>query len=141
MLRRELVLGALLLAACGGGAQPSAAPRAAAPVGDAARGKDVFTSATCSACHTIQGLSEGQVGPDLTHIGTVAGERIADTAYKGKAKDAAAYIRESVIDPNAYIAPSCPTGACYRDIMPKDLAQKLTPQQLEDVTAFLLERK
>jgi uncharacterized protein len=36
-------------------------------MGDAARGKEVFT-ANCAVCHTIQGQG-GKVGPDLTGIG------------------------------------------------------------------------
>lgn len=140
MLIRVLLLGALVLSACGG-AQQNAAPRSAAPVGDPARGKDVFTTVAqpaCATCHVLQGVSEGQIGPDLTRIGTEAGKRIADPGYQGKAKDAPGYLRESITDPNAYIAPRCPTGTCFRDVMPKDFAQKLTPQQLEDLVAYLL---
>lgn len=142
MLGKALVLGALVLSACGSGAQPSAASRSA-PVADAARGKEVFTTIAtpaCSTCHTVQGLADGQIGPDLTHIGTVAGDRVKDPGYKGKAKDAAGYIRESIVDPNAYIPPKCPAGDCFKDIMPKDFGQKLTPQQLEDLVAYLLTR-
>ena len=59
----------------------------------------------------------------------------------GKAKDAAGYIRESIIDPNAYIVP----GPNYRtpdgqSVMPKDFAQTLSARDLNDVVAFLLTR-
>ena len=33
-----------------------------------ARGKQLFTTLACAGCHTIQGLTGGKVGPDLTHI-------------------------------------------------------------------------
>jgi nitric oxide reductase subunit C len=141
VLTRALVLAALILGACGGGARSDAAPRAAAPVGDPARGKVVFTTAAapaCATCHVIEGVSEGRIGPDLSHLGTEADRRIADPAYKGRAHDAAGYIRESIVDPNAYIPPACPAGTCYRDVMPKDFAKKLTAQQLEDLIAYLL---
>lgn len=134
---------ALVLGACGGGAQPSAASRTA-PAGDATRGKEVFTTIAtpaCSTCHTLQGVSDGAIGPELTHIGTVAADRVKDASYKGKAKDAAGYIRESITDPNAFIAPKCPAGDCFKDIMPKDFGQKLTPQQLDDLVAYLLAQK
>jgi cytochrome c oxidase subunit II len=40
------------------------------PVSEAARhGRKLFLSAGCGTCHTIRGLSEGTIGPDLTDIG------------------------------------------------------------------------
>lgn len=37
----------------------------------AARGREVFTTAGCNTCHTVRGeKAEGEVGPDLTHIGS-----------------------------------------------------------------------
>ena len=47
----------------------------AAPPTDAvaARGRDVFLTAPCAACHVIRGVSEdGVLGPDLTHVGSRA---------------------------------------------------------------------
>lgn len=41
--------------------------------GDAARGAQLFMRATpmpCAACHAIQGVASGIVGPNLTHIGS-----------------------------------------------------------------------
>jgi cytochrome c oxidase subunit II len=32
-------------------------------------GEKVFLSVGCSGCHTIQGVSNGTIGPDLTHVG------------------------------------------------------------------------
>jgi cytochrome c oxidase subunit 2 len=37
----------------------------------AARGEQVFTSASCASCHTVRGTSaRGELGPDLTHFGS-----------------------------------------------------------------------
>ncbi len=37
----------------------------------AARGRDVFVSRGCGACHTIRGTTaDGVIGPDLTHVGS-----------------------------------------------------------------------
>jgi cytochrome c oxidase subunit 2 len=45
-----------------------------------AKGKQFFTTLACAGCHTIQGLTNAKIGPDLTHIasqktpiGSVAG--------------------------------------------------------------------
>jgi cytochrome c oxidase subunit II len=47
--------------------QPAATPTDATP----ARGRDVFLSSACAGCHTIRGTAaEGDVGPDLTHVGS-----------------------------------------------------------------------
>ena len=47
------------------------APARTPPAGDAARGKALFLSATCSSCHAIGGTSaRADVGPDLTHVGS-----------------------------------------------------------------------
>ncbi|HUQ63472.1 MAG TPA: cytochrome c oxidase subunit II [Acidimicrobiales bacterium] len=35
---------------------------------DAATGMTLFTSKGCTGCHTVQGLSKGAVGPNLTHL-------------------------------------------------------------------------
>jgi cytochrome c oxidase subunit 2 len=39
------------------------------PADTSAAGATVFTQAGCGGCHRIAGLSEGSVGPDLTHVG------------------------------------------------------------------------
>jgi len=36
----------------------------------AQQGKQVFSSSACVGCHTIKGVSAGQIGPDLTHFGS-----------------------------------------------------------------------
>src|SRR3989442_3198206 len=34
-----------------------------------ARGRDVFTRSACIGCHTIDGVSKGIIGPNLSHVG------------------------------------------------------------------------
>ncbi len=58
---------------------PPAVPADGTP---AATGLKVFQSQACVGCHTIQGVSGGIVGPDLTHVGsrlTIAGGMLANT--------------------------------------------------------------
>jgi mono/diheme cytochrome c family protein len=99
--------------------QPQPQPQAQAqPEGSAAAGKQVFASAGCSGCHTFQAAgSNGQVGPNL------------DEALRGKD---AAFVRESIVDPNAEIAKGFP-----RNVMPQDYEQRLSKRQLSDLVAFL----
>jgi cytochrome c oxidase subunit 2 len=39
---------------------------------DLLRGRQIFTDRPCSACHTIAGISNGTIGPDLTHVASRA---------------------------------------------------------------------
>jgi cytochrome c oxidase subunit 2 len=49
--------------------QNQRAKAAEPPAGSAAAdGKALFTAKGCSGCHTVEGLSEGKLGPDLTHL-------------------------------------------------------------------------
>ncbi len=58
---------------------PPAEPAEGSP---AAQGHQTFTTHACVGCHTIQGLSGGQLGPDLTHFAsrkTIAGGMLRNT--------------------------------------------------------------
>jgi len=95
-------------------------PPPAAQEGKAPNGKIVFSSQGCGSCHTFKAASAtGTVGPDL------------DTALKGKD---AAFVHESIVDPNKEIASGYAAG-----IMPEDFGQKLSQKQLDDLVAFLLQ--
>ena len=76
----------------------------------------------CGGCHTIEGVSAGQVGPDLTHIG---GSRDSD------------YIRQSILDPDAVIASGCPGGACPPGVMPQSFGDSLTAEQVDTLVDYL----
>ncbi len=43
---------------------------AVVPGSPAERGKDVFAKSPCIGCHTIEGVSKGLIGPNLTHMGS-----------------------------------------------------------------------
>jgi mono/diheme cytochrome c family protein len=100
------------------GTTTQATQPAPAPAGDAAAGKQVFASQGCSSCHAFSAAgSTGTVGPNL------------DEALKGKD---AAFIRESIVDPNKVIAKGYPPS-----VMPQDFGQTLSPKQVDDLVAFL----
>ncbi len=130
------------------GRQPTAAPPAASATlkGDAANGKKLFgvKKTDCLTCHDdAVPFPGGDFGPNLGNIATNAAQIIKSPAYTGKAKTVEEYLRESLLDPNAYIVP----GDDYRDPkdglsgMNRDYAQKLTPQEIEDLIAYLLTLK
>ena len=91
--------------------------------GDPAAGKEIFTASAqppCASCHTLQEAgASGTVGPNL------------DDVLKGKD---AAFIHESIVDPDAEIASGFTAG-----IMPKTYPQQLDEQQLADLVAFLVQ--
>ena len=89
-----------------------------APAGDAAAGKPVFNAQGCGSCHAFSAAgSSGSVGPDL------------DEALQGKD---AAFIHESIVDPNKEIATGYPPS-----VMPENFGETLTPKQVDDLVAFL----
>ncbi|MDH5541658.1 MAG: cytochrome C [Nitrospinota bacterium] len=55
---------------------------------------------TCTLCHNSLGRA-----PLLEPVGSVATERMADPNYKGKSKTVEEYLRESFVDPSAYVVP------------------------------------
>jgi nitric oxide reductase subunit C len=108
--------------------------------GDPSTGAKLFAQLPCSACHDVtHPYPGGQVAPNLGNIATEAARIVKSPAYRGQATDAAAYLRESIVDPNAYIVP----GEVYhnregKSAMEQDFAQKLTPQQIDDLVAYLM---
>jgi mono/diheme cytochrome c family protein len=89
-----------------------------APAGDPAAGKAIFASAGCGTCHTLQDAgANGTVGPNL------------DDVLKGKDP---AFIRESIVDPNAEIADGFAPG-----VMPQTFGDQFDDKQLSDLVAYL----
>ncbi len=109
---------------------------------DRAKGANLFRTAapSCAACHSLQpGVT--MAGPSLAGIGANAEKVIADADYKGEAKDAASYIRESITHPSAYVVPGGMFSANGTSFMPEGYASSLTDEQLQQITAYLLSLK
>jgi mono/diheme cytochrome c family protein len=88
------------------------------PAGDAAAGRAVFEGQGCGSCHTFAPAgATGTVGPNLDEV--LAG------------KDAA-FINESIVEPNAEVASGFSAG-----VMPQNYGDQLSQQQLDDLVAFL----
>jgi nitric oxide reductase subunit C len=122
-----------------GTAAVGAPPPAAASNDPVALGQALFrkTPPGCFACHsTAAGVN--LVGPTLADIANTAAQRIADPGYRGKATDAASYIRESIVDPNAFVlaGPTYESGG--RSLMPTGFDVALTAQQVDELVAYLM---
>jgi mono/diheme cytochrome c family protein len=88
------------------------------PTGDVTAGEKVFAASGCAACHTLtEANASGTVGPNL------------DEALKGKD---AGFIRESIVNPDAEIAPGYSKG-----VMPGNFGTSLTETQINDLVALL----
>lgn len=79
---------------------------------------------TCGICHTVADAgTTGVIGPELSHIGTVAATRTGLSAEE--------YIRQSIEEPGAFIAPD------YTPLMTAGLRDALG-DEYEAVVAYLL---
>lgn len=114
------------------------APAAAGPL-DAQAIAAAFQKGSCGACHVIPGIADaaGTIGPDLSRMGEVAQATLNDKAYTGKAQDVPGYIREAIVEPDAFISANCPGGVCQKGLMQPALAQALSDAELAAVIDYL----
>ena len=97
----------------------------AAAAGNPAQGKSVFVSSSCGACHTFKPAgTSATVGPDLDTKPALDAKK--DNMQLG------AFVRESIVSPNAYISSGYPKG-----VMPQNFGTTLTKTQLADLVAFI----
>jgi cytochrome c oxidase subunit II len=104
--------------AAGGGAAGGGAAAGGGQTASAAQGKAIFTGeGGCGACHTLSAAgTTGTVGPKLDGI-----------ASKG-----AAFLKQSIEDPNAQITAGFPKG-----VMPQDFKTRLGPAKIDALVKYL----
>lgn len=104
----------------------------------AERGRAIFEGkGACASCHSLTG-GVTLVGPSLAGIARSAGTRIGAAEYAGKASTAADYLRESVLEPSAYVVPGERySGAPGLSLMPAHYKDALAEGELDDLVAFL----
>jgi cytochrome c oxidase subunit 2 len=88
-------------------------------------GQKIFVGASgCGGCHTLsKAKATGKIGPDLDDISAdakAAGESTAD------------FVRESIVDPNKYIAKGYPAN-----VMPANFGSTLSKKDLDDLVAYI----
>ena len=113
-------------------------PDAPATDGLVAMGQEIFMVAPanvgpqalwCNTCHQIEGLAIGLIGPDLTHIATDAGTRRPGMS-------AEQYIRESVTDPEVFVATGVDRATA--GLMTEAITSGLTDEQVDALVDFML---
>ncbi len=100
---------------------------------------EMINTLGCPLCHTIPGIegAVGELGPKL-HEKINAPNRIKDPNYKGKAKTGRDYVRESILNPNAYIVFNEAEGEPYPEgVMPADFANKISVSGLDKLVDFI----
>jgi cytochrome c oxidase subunit 2 len=92
--------------------------------GGANAGLAVFNSNGCGACHTFTAAkATGKVGPDLDKL---------TSAAKTAGQPLEAFIKESIVNPDAYIAPGYAKG-----VMPGNFGQTITGDALDQLVHYL----
>ena len=115
-----LVVSALALTACGGGAATQAASAPPIPAGDATRGKTIFEG-TCAACHGQDAKGVPGLGKDLTTSEFAIGKADAELV---------AFIKTGR-------PTSDPLNTTGVEMPPKGGNTALTDQDLADVVAYV----
>ena len=93
----------------------------------------------CPLCHTIPGVegAMGMLGPVL-HEKINAPKRIKDPNYKGKATNTKEYVRESILNPGAYVVFNEAEGELFPDgLMPTTFSQMLSVQAIDKLVDFI----
>ena len=100
------------------------------------RGSEIFEAGgdilspinRCAACHTLDGTVQdyASAGPSLQGIAERAGNRVPDL-------DAVEYLRQSIVDPNAYVVEGFDANR-----MPRAYSIFMSEEDIDDVIAFLL---
>lgn len=106
--------------------------------GDSERGRKLFVgeqpflspdAPDCLACHNLTVDEGAGLGPNVAGLSTVAGSRVAG-------QSAAEYLRSSLLNTDAYLVEGYQEGIMYRGY-----ADILTPQEIEDLVAYMLTLK
>lgn len=91
-------------------------------------GAAVFASAGCSGCHTFTpAAAKGAIGPNLDNVAASA---------KKAGQDPAAYVKESIVEPNKVVAAGFASG-----VMPPDFGESLSAEEIDALVTYLTAAK
>ncbi len=90
----------------------------------------------CFSCHSTQpGVQT--VGPSLAGVAGRAAEIVRTPGYRGTARTPADYIRESIVQPSAYVVPGATFSTAGQSIMPAIYQDMLQPADVDHLVAYL----
>lgn len=121
-MKRTIAIVAVLVVGCGSPAMGGST--------DLTDGEDLFTAtvlgnrAGCITCHSLDPEVD-LVGPSMAGVGTRATDRV-------EGMDAETYLRQSLVEPNAYIV-----DGFADDVMPGDYVLNLTDPQIEALIDYM----
>ena len=69
------------------------------------------------------------LGPDQTNLGAIA-------ATRREGYTAEEYLRESILEPSAFIVEECPLGQCLQ-VMPENYGDLLSEEEIDAIVAYL----
>lgn len=102
-----------------------------------ATGLAVYRAQYCGVCHILDAAeTQGTFGPTHNGMGVTAAQRILDPTYTGKARSAAEYLRESIVDPPIYIVPGYSMSSHRMPVY-----THLPAADIEALTALLLAQR
>lgn len=105
------------------------------PEGDAEAGAQAYGSQGCVGCHG----DPAAPAEDHTGVGPYLGNIANDAATRIDGMEAQQYIYESILDPNSFIAPECPSGPCNEpSVMLATFGTSLDQQQMADLIAYYM---
>ncbi|MGA9523658.1 MAG: hypothetical protein WBV82_19510 [Myxococcaceae bacterium] len=106
------------------------------PPGNVGRGSALYNGRlACFTCHGQPGVpGSNTVGPSMDGIGNEAAKRVGGLS-------AAQYLYESILDPNAAIAPQCAGNQpCVEPSTMPFYGELLSPAEMADLVAFLIQQ-
>ncbi len=102
---------------------------AQAGLAGAKSGRQIFVAAGCGSCHKLSAAgTSGNVGPGLDDLAASAGK-----LGKQRGESAEEYIRESIIEPDAFTVPGFRKG-----VMPGNYGERLKPEQIKALVDYLM---
>ncbi|MEM9555965.1 MAG: hypothetical protein AAGC60_17040 [Acidobacteriota bacterium] len=105
------------------------------PLGDVERGETLFMGKYgCAACHGDPALAgTNNVGPHLAAVAARAVDRV-------DGQSAAQYLYESILDPNAFIAPECKNAPCTEPTAMPEYASLMTLEDVAHLLVYLMDQ-
>lgn len=92
----------------------------------------VNQSPGCITCHSLEpGVK--LVGPSMAGVASQAEAVVNSPEYTGNAQDAAGYLRESIVDPNAHVPEGYISGTMYQRY-----ETALSAEQIEALVDYML---